>query len=203
MELLIIRHGQSQGESEGRHEGAADFPLNRTGQEQAHKIAAYLYRHYPLNQIYTSPQQRAQESAEIIAQPLGIPIVLAESLRDRNNGQLAGMLRSEAMSRFPYPETGRSYEQDLHGGESELDLRWRVEVFFAALCREEPEQRIGIVTHTSVINMLFRCFLNLPNNTPIHLSTSLGAIHFWNLSPKYRQVIFCNFTGHLHDDSLL
>ena len=203
MELLIIRHGQSQAEQDNRHEGAADFPLSREGQEQARRIAAYLYRHYPPQAIYTSPQLRAVQSAEMIAAPLGIQVESIEALRDRDNGTLAGMLRSEAIDLFPYPETGRSYEQALHGGESELDLRCRVETYFAQLLRERATQRVALISHTAVINMLFRSFLNLPNNTPVFLSTALGGIHHWNCSNKYHQVLFSNFTGHLQDDSLL
>ena len=197
MELFIIRHGHSMGDHEDRHQGHADFPLSGKGEEQAEALAAFIYRNYPLQLIYSSPLKRCLETAEIIAKPLQIPIHERQALIERDNGLLAGMLRTEALEKYPYPEGGRSYEQPLYEGESELSLRCRVEHFFAPLCRDQSIQRIGIVTHASVISQLFRCFLNLPNDCNVYLSTSDAAVHFWNIHQDYRQIIFNNYQQHL------
>lgn len=197
MELFIIRHGQSIGDREDRHLGPADFPLSSAGLEQAEALAAFIYRSYPLEKIYTSPLERCQETAAQIAAPLQLEVQVEAALTERDNGLLAGMLRSEALKKYPYPEEGRSYDQPLYGGESELDQRCRVEHFFAKLCRDRPANRVGIVSHASVINHLFRCFLNMPNDCPVYLSTSEAAVHFWHLHDKYRQIIFNNYQGHL------
>jgi 2,3-bisphosphoglycerate-dependent phosphoglycerate mutase len=199
MELLIIRHGQSMGEVEERHEGRADFPLSPLGFEQAEKTARFLYRNYPLDRIYTSPLVRARSTAEAIAGPLQQQIQLCDALTDRDNGKLAGMLRSEALEKFPYPTHGRPYYEALFGGESELTQRNRVEHFFARLCSETPARRIGLVTHSSTINMLFRVFLSLNNPCNIYLSTSEAGIHFWHLNDKFRQIIFNNHRAHLDE----
>ncbi len=197
MELLIIRHGQSMGEVEERHEGRADFPLSPLGYEQAEKTARFLYRTYPLDKIYSSPLARARSTAEMISRPLQIPVELCEALTDRDNGNLAGMLRSEALDKHPYPSHGRAYYEAFFGGESELDQRTRVEHFFAKICQDPPAKRIALVTHSSTINQLFRVFLNLTNTSNIYLSTSEAGIHFWHVNDKFRQIIFNNYRGHL------
>lgn len=197
MELLIIRHGQSMGEVEERHEGRADFPLSPLGYEQAEKTARFLYRNYPLDRIYTSPLVRARSTAEMIARPLQQPVQIEEALNERDNGRLSGMLRSEALEKYPFPPQGRPYYESFFGGESELAQRNRIEHFFGRICQELPGRRVGLISHASTINLLFRCFLNLPTQCNIYLSTSEAGIHFWHLNDKFRQIIFNNHRGHL------
>jgi len=197
MELLIIRHGQSTGDLEDRHEGPADFPLSEWGHQQAYHISRYIYREHPLDYLISSPLLRAVRTAEIIAEPLQLPVYTASELTERNNGKLAGMSRHEAMEKYPYPPQGRRYYEPIYGGESELAMRNRVEHFFARLCAEPPGKRVGIVTHGPVISMLFRCFASLPNDSNLYLSTVEAGIHFWHLNQRYRQIIFNNYQGHL------
>ena len=199
MELLIINHGQSQAALEDRHEGRADFSLTDKGRVQARQAATFLYRKYPLEAIVSSPLRRARETAEIIAAPLQLKISSDERLSDFDNGCLSGMLRSEALLKFPYPAEGRKSYERFHGGETGLELRSRIESFFAELCDHPPAQRIGIVAHSSVINMLFRAFLNLPLEVNVHLGTGDTGIHFWHLNDKYRQILFSNYLGHLQE----
>ncbi len=197
MELLIIRHGQSQGMLEDRHEGRADFELSAQGVEQAEKVARFIYQNYPLERIYSSPLQRAHQTALQIADPLGIPVYESEALTERDNGRLSGMKRSEALEAYPFPESGRQYYDSFVGGESELDQRCRVERFLAELCENPPARRIGLVSHASTINLLFRTFLNLPLNCPVYLSTAEGGIHFWHIHNRFQQIIFNNYQSHL------
>ncbi len=197
MEILVIRHGQSYGDLEERHEGRADFKLSPQGVTQAEQIAKFIYQQYPLNRIYTSPLERAKETAERIAEPLQIPVYEEDGLNERDNGKLSGMLREEALEQFPYPEKGRDYFEPLHGGESELEQRMRVETFWARLCKESPARRVGIVTHSSTINLLFQSFLQLPNDCQVYLSTAEAGIHFWNVHQRYRQIMFNNYQDHL------
>lgn len=197
MELLIIRHGQSMGEVEERHEGRADFPLSPLGYEQAEKTARFLYRNYPLDRIYSSPLLRARSTAEMLARPLQLQIHFEEALTERDNGKLSGMLRSEALEKFPYPLQGRPYFESFFEGESDIEQRARIELFFARLCAEQPAHRVGLISHSSTINILFRIFLNLPNQCNIYLSTSEAGIHFWHLNDKFRQIIFNNYRSHL------
>lgn len=197
MELLIIRHGESTATVQDRHEGPADFPLSEWGHQQAYQLSRFLYREHPLDAIVSSPLLRATSTAETIAEPLKLQVQTDADLSDRDNGKLSGMLRADAMLQFPYPPEGRKYHESLYGGESELDLRHRVERFFARLCQHPPGRRVGIVTHGPVISMLFQAFLNLPNDSGIYLSTADAGVHFWHLNDRYRQIIYNNYQGHL------
>lgn len=199
MELLIIRHGQSQADLEERHEGRADFSLTELGKHQARLAAAFLYRKYPLEHIFSSPLKRARETAEIIAAPLQLPVFSDDRLMERDNGKLAGMLRSEALEKYPYPPEGRRPHEKIHGGESDIAFRARIEDFFSELCSKPPAPRVGIVAHGGSINMLFRAFLNLPMDVNVYLGTGDTGIHFWHISDKYRQILFNNYLSHLQE----
>ena len=68
MELLIIRHGRSQGDDEDRVEGGGwDAPLTERGMEQAEKLAQRLKREgYSFDLLYSSPLSRTRAVAEMI-----------------------------------------------------------------------------------------------------------------------------------------
>lgn len=74
MELLIIRHGQSQADLEDRHEGRADFPLTQLGVKQAQLLAEWVQERFPPELILSSPLQRASRTAgDSSAGPQGRP----------------------------------------------------------------------------------------------------------------------------------
>ena len=80
LQLLLIRHGETDGNREGRCQGQADFPLNDTWRHQARQLAARLAAEAatnPFDAIYTSDLSRAFETAEIIhtAQPDNVAIL--------------------------------------------------------------------------------------------------------------------------------
>src|SRR5690554_6572488 len=107
MELLIIRHGQSQADLEDRHEGRADFALTQLGVKQAQLLAEWVQERFPPKLILSSPLQRASRTAEILRGATGAPLQLEPALMEWNNGLLAGLARQEAAERFPLPPGGR------------------------------------------------------------------------------------------------
>lgn len=66
-EFLILRHRQSLGDLNGRHEGRADFPLTDLGRVQAEAAGRWIATHYPPDTITASPLARAAETAQIVA----------------------------------------------------------------------------------------------------------------------------------------
>ena len=107
MKLLLIRHGQSEADLLNVHEGRADFSLTDLGREQTTKLAQYLLNRYQVEQIITSPLERAAQTAEIINSVYNCGIVIEEKLMELNNGLLAGMDREQAKQIYPLPTGGR------------------------------------------------------------------------------------------------
>ena len=96
MKLLIIRHGQTDGNVKGLVQGAGlDLPLNETGRTQAAAAAEKLLSlHLPV--IYSSTMLRARQTAEIIAAGVGCPTVAVEGLEEVHFGEAEGMLSEDA-----------------------------------------------------------------------------------------------------------
>lgn len=64
--LILIRHGETDWNVEGRYQGQADPPLNERGRAQAHELADEL-RSIELDVLYTSPLRRCVQTAQILA----------------------------------------------------------------------------------------------------------------------------------------
>jgi broad specificity phosphatase PhoE len=97
--ILLVRHGQSVWNAEGRWQGQADPPLSDLGRRQAHSAAASLGA---LDGIFASDLQRAVETALIISTELGVgPVMVEPDLRERDAGEWSGLTRPEIDERYP------------------------------------------------------------------------------------------------------
>jgi broad specificity phosphatase PhoE len=92
--ILLARHGETDWNRELRYQGHADEPLNDTGRSQAQELAARL-RSEPIAAVYSSDLQRASETAEIVAQELGLSLTLDARLREIDVGSWQGRTRAE------------------------------------------------------------------------------------------------------------
>jgi 2,3-bisphosphoglycerate-dependent phosphoglycerate mutase len=87
--LLLIRHGQIRANVRGRWHGATDSPLTATGRRQALRVARRIAREWHgLGSIYSSPLQRCRDTADVIAQIVGCPVLLEDDLREYSVGEL-------------------------------------------------------------------------------------------------------------------
>lgn len=198
MELLVIRHGQSEADVTNRHEGRADFPLTDLGRSQAARLADWVARKAPPDLIWSSPLQRTAETARMLAAATGAPLDFKEGLMEWDNGVLAGLPRDEALRKYPPPPGGRRYHERIPEGESELEFRARVEAVWAELLHSvDPGRRVAVVAHGGTITMLFRAFLGLPLKSDVWLATADTGVHVWRVLPERRAVLLANSTMHL------
>jgi len=198
IEFLVLRHGASAGDHEGRHEGRYDVPLTDHGRAQAHRAAAWISAHLPPSALYTSPLRRAAETAEILAQYVGLPVRYDDDLMEFDNGALAGLTYAEAAARYPAPIGGYKPHEPVPDGECDITFRARAELVWSRLSIAAAEgERIGIVAHGGIISRLYQCFLNLPLQTNLRLVTGDTGIHLWRMDAAHRYVLFANRSDHL------
>src|SRR5690625_1848798 len=126
MEILLIRHGESEADLLGVHEGRADFLLTKTGREQAKKMAEYVADYFPPELILTSPLKRAKETAMILHEKLDCPLLEVDHLMEYNNGVLAGLDREEAKKKNTLPKGERPINVTIQIGETLVDYHSRV-----------------------------------------------------------------------------
>jgi probable phosphoglycerate mutase len=136
MELLIVRHGESVANAEGRMQGQRDYPLSEVGQQQAAALARFLKNAgFGFDAAYTSPLIRARATALALTTHLGLPeAALTPELSELHAGSLQGMTRAEILEGFPgFLGRGLSELGDFseYGGESYSDVQARVQVLIA------------------------------------------------------------------------
>src|SRR5512142_825206 len=98
--LLLVRHGETDWNSDGRVQGHLDVPLNAAGRAQAARLADILAS-VPIDAIYTSDLSRASETASAIAARHGLAVHPDPGLRERLFGAWQGLSLDEVAVRFP------------------------------------------------------------------------------------------------------
>jgi broad specificity phosphatase PhoE len=92
--LLLVRHGETDWNADGRLQGHTDRPLSDYGRRQARELAGALEGE-KLEAIYSSDLARARETAEIVGERLGLPVVLDPDLREKDWGTWEGLTAVE------------------------------------------------------------------------------------------------------------
>ncbi|GAB4528184.1 MAG: histidine phosphatase family protein [Anaerolineales bacterium] len=197
--FLLMRHGQSQADLEDRLEGRADYPLTDLGRRQARLAADWLALHWQPTLVFSSPLQRAAQTAHLIADPLGLPVTLDPDLQEWSKGMLDGMLRQEANRKYPPPEKARTLDEPIQDGESARQVYARAARFWAHLTAGcAPNARLLIVTHGGLLNMLYRVFLNIPlTDDLLAFSTIDTGMHLWEIRAGRHIVHWANRHEHL------
>jgi probable phosphoglycerate mutase len=97
--LLLVRHGQSEWNAVGRWQGQADPPLTDVGRAQARAAARAIGS---VDGVFSSDLQRARETADVIAERIGVgPVIADPGLRERDAGEWSGLTRNEINERYP------------------------------------------------------------------------------------------------------
>ena len=158
MNLLFVRHGKDSDQHRG---GWSQLDLLPEGKREAKTLADYLVQHkedYHFTKIITSDLKRAETTATILVEALQLPLEKESSLRETNNGDLAGMLNSEADQKFPRLYF-RSLAMDEHypNGESPREFYQRIKTWFQRFLQEndDSDETQIVVTHGGVINIIY------------------------------------------------
>jgi len=164
MRLILIRHGETLWNEKKRFQGISDIEMSARGRVQACALARSL-RNEPLAIIYTSPLIRARETADCIAQHHACPIVVAEGLKELNQGKLEGLTGEDL--RKDYPDFLPKWLKDpgktiLPGGESLGDLQKRAWAVIENLAQKHPQETVVAVAHSFVILTIICRALEIP-----------------------------------------
>ena len=156
--VLIVRHGESEWNREGRWQGWEDIALTATGEAQAKARGAQLQAAgYRFCAISTSDLVRAARTAELLAETLGGPRVAAEpALRERFGGEWQGRTGKEIDERWPGVRAAwrRGELSAPPGGETDAQVLDRVHAALARVDAANPEGPILVVTHHGVLRLL-------------------------------------------------
>ena len=202
--ITLIRHGESIWNGERRIQGNQDPALSPRGRRQAALLVKHLQDHLtrPAGAIYTSPLQRAAETADRIASTLHLPVIHEPDLREMSLGAWEGLTVAEIQAAF-----SGGYERWLEdpaafpapGGEALSAFGSRVEGALARMQRAHPGADLLIVSHGGVIKALLCFVLGLDVRYLFRLKQDNTAVSQVELDGQVRRVLLMNDTCHLYD----
>ncbi len=187
MNLILIRHGQSEWNALNQFTGWKDPGLTAKGVEEAHN-AGRIINNLKINfdLVFTSALIRAQNTAEIILKEINQPLstIKNQALNERNYGDLAGLNKDDARKRWGDEQVHiwrRSYDIPPPGGESLKDTGERVLPYFMKeihphVCKGK---NVLVAAHGNSLRSLIKFLDNISDEDIVKLEIPTGApIHY-------------------------
>lgn len=175
--VCVARHGETDWNIAGILQGWIDVEINDKGRRQAYELVA-TFAGSGFSRVYSSPLSRALETAEIIARALRLaPPACHEGLKERNFGAIQGIPKAELADLNPVllqqilkrnPAT--SFEQ----GESMDDFASRVLDAIISIARPHSGERVLVIAHGWVMDVITRHVANLPRNAILNVKRKNG-----------------------------
>ena len=167
-EIILIRHGETEWNSQQRMQGHSNSDLSSIGQAQIQALGQWM-KNAPFDHIYSSDSLRAKQTAEAITQFSGHELKIDLRLREKNLGVFEGLTSEEARERHPevfrlFKTAGSKYVIDE--GESTQQLQDRALEIVEEIRIKHPEERVLLVTHGGFIRVVMKHSLGLSLETP-------------------------------------
>ena len=196
-QVILIRHGQTDWNSEKRYQGSADIPLNERGREEAKRLQRWVSCQN-IGRVYSSDRKRASEFARIAFE--GFTIKEETAFREMGFGVFEGLVYEEAMRRFP--DQYSSLIEDpvntvIPDAEIFSDFRRRVLASFDKIVSENDGGAAAVVTHAGPIRIILNRIMKL--NSFWDLKIDSGSIHIVETGKGDRSVLVHNDTAYLKD----
>ena len=181
-ELWLVRHGQTDWNVSGRFQGQTDIPLNLTGLAQARALASLLaaqsngQRNLVFSAIYSSDLSRAYQTAQFLAEALGLPVQKHPGLREVGLGEWEGQTRDFVHARYPEVVLARkTHVLDVPppGGETNRQAARRAAAVADEIAQAYPAGRVVVVSHGITVAALVcqangfpleEIYYNVPDN---------------------------------------
>jgi broad specificity phosphatase PhoE len=171
VEIVLVRHGESEGNRDGVFTGHGPSRLTALGRAQAEATARALADRRPAA-IFTSDLPRALETAAPLARLSGVPVAETVALRERGVGEWTGLTFREVQERWPelwQALLSRDVDFRSPGGESHRDCRARVGAFLDGLFAAPPPApdgdegptRVVLVSHGVALNHVLHHVLDV------------------------------------------
>jgi broad specificity phosphatase PhoE len=176
MRIVLVRHGETAGQSSIRYYGATDVPLSALGRDQMERAAAALAGQR-FDVVYSSALSRARDGAVLVA---GRAPVIVPEFNEIDFGDWEGLTDAEISARDPGRHaTWRAQAADFcyPGGESTSAFRTRVSTALRALLASAPGNALLFVLHKGVIRTILADLLQRDSAAHMQPEVDLGSIH--------------------------
>ncbi len=206
MKLILVRHGETHWNEGKRIQGCdSDIELNKTGLQQARKLAVFL-ENEPIATILASPLRRATSTAEAIASNHRLPVEIDQGLKELNVGEMEGM--SVANLRTTFSQFLLQWWQDggatqLPNGESLVELQRRAwDVIEHLLERHKPNPKhnegatVVVVSHYFTTLAIILKALDLPLDYFVKFKVDLAGVSILEFRDYGTRLLVFNDTSY-------
>ena len=206
MRLLLVRHGEADGNRDGRLMGQSDLHLTPRGRAQAEAVAQAIASREGVKALYASPLARARETAEALSGALGLPVRPVDGLAELDIGPLEGLNSAERLER--YPEFSDQWERNatkavLPGVESLAHLQQRAWKAARQIARAHQDgETVVAVSHSLAMVMVLCKVLELPIGKFRNLQIGLTSISVVQSHDNRMRLQTLNDLSHLSGDLL-
>lgn len=193
-EFLLIRHGDNDFLGHTLAGWMPGIHLNENGRAQAEWIADRLL-HVPIRAIYSSPLERARETAEPLARRLGLEIRISDALGEVHLGEWTGRAFDE-LRNDPQWRRFNSFRSGarIPGGETMIEFQQRMLAAMEAIRREHPEGTVAVVSHGDPIRAVLCHYLGMPLDLIHRLEIEPASVSVIRLGDDWAQVLRINVT---------
>ena len=160
--LTIVRHGQTSANVDGVWHGSTNTALTDHGRRQAAAVGAHIEANYqPIAYVYASPLDRAHQTAQAIATPLGLTPILDDELVEFDLGDWEGMgFKELTEDKRLFQNMSADPHFAPHGGESPKQVGDRLAGALTRLAAAHPGERIVVVSHGAALTIALGLLLD-------------------------------------------
>lgn len=160
-DFTFLRHAESQGNLDSKHQGQSEFPITPRGEQQAAALAErWRSEGVSFDRVFSSPLQRARQTTEIVNAALNAPVEYDPLLAERHLGELTGLTHAVAAEKVPPPPFLTPYEPYGNTGEGQWQLFLRAGQALHKLLNQPPGKYL-VVSHRGFLGMLMYAVLGI------------------------------------------
>lgn len=203
-QIWLIRHGETDWNAAQRLQGWRDIPLNDTGKNQAKSVQRFLdQQRIAFDGVLSSDLQRAIQTAQIAFAQHQYPIEQIPALRERNYGIYEGhpWQSLTQLPNEPAPKINlRDPSLDVPEGESLLTFHQRIIEAFNQIALQRPNQKLAVIAHGGVIEMVWRYIQQADLSTPRPYKILNASVNHFaiNQEQQWQEIAWAQ-TDHLHN----
>jgi broad specificity phosphatase PhoE len=199
--VILVRHGETEWNLNGRIQGHSDSALTTLGGEQGRRVAERLAGE-KIAAVYASPASRARDTGELIAAPHDLTVQLVDDLRERSYGSFEGLTLAEIREKhpaaleawLPHPSREQVAPPD---GETQPEMSRRVMAALREIVARHPGETVVIATHGGPIKSAVFAILDIPITSWHRTWISNGSLTTLRGTPDELRVACFNDTCHL------
>lgn len=199
-ELYLVRHGQTAGNVNRLFIGATDIPLDETGERQALELGE-RFAGIELDDIVTSPLQRARKTAEAIGNVTGHSPIVVPGLSEMDFGKAEGLSFQQVIEQFPELRDDLGTISNLNltfpGGESRRGFVERITTAFLGIIERYEGKTVAAVAHGGVIGTFYAQLHREPDPDMARYAVANCSIGHLIVTHDHTRIELWNDVSHL------